>query len=415
MKIRNSLGSFYSTLGGGGLSQSLPSNVGRVFHIISNAKSAGYTDDSDIGKVYILKNDAAKPILNLIDSKVTKDDLESAGLKLVLPLLPNITYIPVLDELILLFELPSYDSGAIANKTQIYYLSPINLYNNYHHNSQGIYNVVDPQNNEIKLGNYIQESSTLQNLLPFEGDFILNSRWGSGIRFSSTFKFDVESPANPWSYGGKVGDPITMLVNGYGSKDKEDISKEDLYLENINNDGSSIYLTSTQTLTNFEPKLTISEMPGSFGKLTAPHVYNKSQIIQSANRIVLNSNKNDIIMYGATNIELGANNTIHLNGQQQIYLNAPKVYLGQIYNQSLDNNLNRNPQPVLLGTDTQLFLSNLLLILNKFTSDLTLLSKRNPKYAATSIATFAASAQQGLIRLRKDLKDILSESTFVSK
>lgn len=411
MKIRNNLGSFYSTLGGNNMNQTLPPNVGRVFHIITNARSAGYTDDSDIGKVYILENNASKPNIDLTNSKITQDDLVKAGLKLVLPLSPNITYVPVLDELLLLFELP----GIEPRKLQTYYLSSINLYNNYHHNSQGIYNIIDNENN-IKLGNYIQELSTLQNLLPFEGDFILNSRWGSGIRFSSTFKFDSESPANPWSFGGKIGDPITMLVNGYSITNKEAIGKEDLYLENINNDASSIYLTSTQTLSNFTPKLIISNKPGDFGTLISPNVYSdKSQLILSSNRITLNSNKDDIIMYGATNIELGAIKTIHLNGQEQVYLNAPKVYLGQIKNQSLNNNIDNNPQPVLLGTNTQLFLSELLVILNKFTSDLTLLSKANPQYAATTIATFATSAQTSLDGLRKKLNDIVSESTFVSK
>lgn len=207
-----------------------------------------------------------------------------------------------------------------------------------------------------------------------------------------------------------------MLVNGYSITNKEAIGKEDLYLENINNDASSIYLTSTQTLSNFTPKLIISNKPGEFGTLISPEVYSdKSQLILSSNRVTLNSNKDDIVMYGATNIELGATKTIHLNGQEQIYLNAPKVYLGQIKNQSLNNNIDNNPQPVLLGTNTQLFLSELLLILNKFTSDLTLLSKANPQYAATAIATFATSAQTSLDGLRKKLNDIVSESTFVSK
>jgi hypothetical protein len=408
MKIRNNNGSFYSTLGGNNISQNLPPNVGRVFHIITDSRSSGYTDDSDIGKVYILKDNSSKPALNLIDSKITKQDLDDSGLKLILPLLPNITYIPVLDELVLLFELPSYDSGAVDGKTQIYYLSSINLYNNYHHNSQGIYNVINDKN-DIKLGNYVEEIPTLTNLVPFEGDFILNSRWGSGIRFSSTFKFDPTKPSDFWSYGGKIGDPITMLVNGYNSKDVS-------HLENINNDASSIYLTSTQTINNFQPKLTISKKPNEFGSLIAPNIYsNKSQLIFSSNRITLNSSKDDIILYGTTNIELGAGKTVHINGQEQIYLNSPKIYLGQIKNQTLLNNINDNPQPVVLGTNAQLFLSKLLTILNKFTSDLSLLSKSKPQYAATAIATFAANAQTSLDDLRGDLNNILSESTFVSK
>ena len=407
MKIRNNLGSFYSTLGSNNSFQNLPSNVGRVFHVVSNSKSAGYTNDSDIGTVYILKNNSAPPTLDLLNSSITSDDLVNNGLKPVKPLFSNISYIPLIDELVLLFELPSYDSGAVSGRFDTYYLTNINLYNNPHHNSQGLYNVKD--NNDIILGNYINELTTIRNLVPFEGDLSLNSRWGAGLHFSSTFKFNSNAPENFWSYSGKIGDPITMLVNGYNFS----TSSLDPYVENINNDASSIYMTSTQTISNFIPKLTISKSPFTF--LLKPEVYNNSQLILSSNRITLSSTKNEVVIYGATNIELGANNTIHLNGKESIYLNSPKVYLGQIKNQSLGTDNTDIPQPVMLGNNTQLFLSKLLNILNKFTSDLTLISKSSPKYSNIAISTFASNTQKSLTLLRDDLNNILSDSTFVSK
>ena len=87
-------------------------------------------------------------------------------------------------QIILLFDLPSSDSSDIQNKKQLYYLSPINLYNNTNHNSQAVYNI--KEDGSANLGKSITESSTVGNLFPFEGDHILYGRWGHGIRFSST-------------------------------------------------------------------------------------------------------------------------------------------------------------------------------------------------------------------------------------
>ena len=407
MKIRNNLGSFYSVLGGNNSSEVLPPNVGRVFHVVMDSKSVGYDNSSDIGTVYVLKNNSPKPNINFLNTKPTKEELTSSGLKPAKPLFPYIGYIPLNEELVLLLDLPSYNSDVINGASQTYYVTSINLYNNPHHNSQAVYNIIDNTKNNIKLGNYIDELPIINPLLPFEGDVILNSRWGAGLRFSSTFKFNEGE--NFWSYTGKTGDPLTLLVNGY----KFPIDNTDPYVENINSDAASLYLTSTQVISNFEPKFILSNNP--FNSVVNPSKYGGySQAVLSSNRIVLSSNKDDINFYASTNIEMGANNTIHLNSKN-IYLNSPKIFLGQIKNQSLGTDNTELPQPIMLGDNTQLFLSKLLNILNKFTSNLTLLKNTKPGQEKLLISTFASSTQKSLELLRKDLNNILSTTTFVSK
>jgi hypothetical protein len=407
MKIRNNLGSFYSVLGGNNSIDNLPPNVGRVFHVIMDPKSAGYNNSSDIGTVYILKNNSPKPNIDFLNTNPTKEELIASGLKSAKPLFPHIGYIPLNEELVLLFDLPSYNSDVISGASQTYYITSINLYNNPHHNSQAVYNIVDSTKNNIKLGNYIDELPVINPLLPFEGDVILNSRWGAGLRFTSTFKFNEGE--NFWSYTGKTGDPLTLLVNGY----KFPTDSTDPYVENINSDAASLYLTSTQVISNFEPKFILSNNP--FNSVVNPSKYGGySQAVLSSNRIVLSSNKDDINFYASTNIEMGANNTIHLNSKN-IYLNSPKIFLGQIKNQSLGTDNTELPQPIMLGDNTQLFLSKLLNILNKFTSNLTLLKSAKSGQEKLLISTFASSTQKSLELLRKDLGNILSTTTFVSK
>ena len=85
---------------------------------------------------------------------------------------------------------------------------------------------------------------------PFEGDYILQGRFGNSIRFGST-PTDASADSGPtWTAKrrGKPGDSIiTIRVNNeIVSKNKV---KTDLYdLEDINEDAASIYLTTTQEI-----------------------------------------------------------------------------------------------------------------------------------------------------------------------
>ena len=111
-------------------------------------------------------------------------------------------------------------------------------------------------NNKTKgpvLGDVFKEQGKIRNLYPQEGDFLLEGKFGNSLRFGSTSRFRGDfssfkvSPQNPWSKNGRVGDPITILRNG---QKKEAIAAEvyDPTFEDINDDDSSIYLTSTQNI-----------------------------------------------------------------------------------------------------------------------------------------------------------------------
>jgi hypothetical protein len=78
---------------------------------------------------------------------------------------------------------------------------------------------------------------------------ILEGRFGNSIRFGSTNNSQEISNPNAWSDSGNTGDPITIIRNGQSSN-----LDEKGWLpttERINEDASSIYLTSNQRLQNF--------------------------------------------------------------------------------------------------------------------------------------------------------------------
>ena len=84
-------------------------------------------------------------------------------------------------------------------------------------------------------------------LLPNEGDFILQGRFGGSIRFTGT-PMDNQIKSQVWAEGkvGRVGDPITILRVSGETADKKKIATDSYEVENINNDPASIYLTTTQ-------------------------------------------------------------------------------------------------------------------------------------------------------------------------
>ncbi len=84
----------------------------------------------------------------------------------------------------------------------------------------------------------------IRNLQPFEGDSIIQSRFGQSIRFGSTVP--VMKKFNTWSTSGETGDPITIITNSQGNR--PGLGKFENIVEDINKDGSAIWMTSTQEI-----------------------------------------------------------------------------------------------------------------------------------------------------------------------
>jgi hypothetical protein len=356
-------------------------SYGRVFHVVKNEKDYGYSDASSIGKIYyVLINNPTPRKEEVNDTLLAAYEDKSAS-----PLTPHLTSLPQQEELVTIYN--------IQNRN--YYSSIINLYNSNHHNSQATNNIED--NGDLILGSYIKEK-TILNPYPFEGDLLINGRWGHGIRFGSTLHYSELN--NTWSTYGEMGDPIIKLVNGYKSTNSDGT----LYIENINKDDSSIYMTSKQSIL-WTPSRFISANPVT--KPVVPAAYVSPQIILSSNRITLNSKKDEIILCANTNIELSSQNNIHLDSDGSIFLNSPKVFLGI--------NENFTPiEPAILGTQTFNILSDLISALNTFSSDLKLY-KTQGEGVTNPIINSSADALRGKLKgIRKRLIKIHSKTVFVA-
>jgi len=309
--------------------------VGRVYGVVTTENTptkkafdsvGGY---SGIGTIFFKYYDQSK------DDIVDIEGIDT--LPKAIPLYPQNQYIPLVNELVYLVDLPSDINQINSNSIQKYYIT-INLWNNPQQNAQ-------PSYDSDFLGTTFLENPGIRPLIPYQGDYIVGGRQGSSLRFSTTTRIN-DLNQNEWSSVGNEDDPITILTNGLKfERDKQ------FYVERINKDNSSIYLTSAQKI----PLQT--DKSGLLNNLTKPQsipdYFNSSQVILNADRVIINSKKDEVMLFAKTNVEINTKNTINLNADTRVHLNTDSIFLGPYDPNAL-------PQPVLLGKETIILFEKIL-------------------------------------------------------
>jgi hypothetical protein len=165
------------------------------------------------------------------------------------PLFTNISQYPLLEEIVIILQAPTIDLNDDPQAQSFYYLTTVGLWNNINHNAFPDINIfntkIQQEDTELKFGNTFKENGNIRGLLPEEGDVLIEGRWGQSIRFSSTTS--PKQPTNSWSSQGELGQPITIIRNRQTSIDIPNEPWVPIY-EDINNDGSSIYMSSGQDI-----------------------------------------------------------------------------------------------------------------------------------------------------------------------
>jgi hypothetical protein len=278
--------------------------------------------------------------------------VDNAGIeRIAKPYLPNIKSYPLINELVYCFYLPTPTLGASSNfKREYYFLTSVNTWSNPHFNALpptinkilketskinsyqqtelGVTQINNPQNPTLNPNNPINpsqdtfvEKSNIHPLMPFAGDILHEGRFGNSLRFGNTSKSKSQY-ANNWSKSGENGDPITILRNGQPSN----TSNEGWIpiTEDVKNDLSSIWLTSTQKIPfslsneNFNSYSTPPITPSSF---TLP------QIILYSDRVTLNAKSDSVLISGQKSVGLSSNGSINVEAKQ-IYFDGNDIRLG---------------------------------------------------------------------------------------
>jgi len=335
--------------------------VGRVTNVVYDDKSLG----------------GWNAIGNIIYDEVTPIRYVSKKGQLAKPLDPSIKRYPLINELVYIINLPNTDLNNNAAAYQQYYVNTIAIWNHPHHNAfpsdpnnlppeqQKDYDTtiagsprrVLDNDTDIFLGNTFEEKLNIHPLKPYEGDVIVEGRWGNSIRLGSTVPYPQPTPGNQFPLGtpGTPGDPITIIRNGQSSQaDNEGWVPID---EDINNDPSSIYLTSTQRI----PLTTGINLQSTYSQssFVSTETFAGPQIMMNSGRILLNANKHEgsILLTGKNTIGLEAQRSINLSAQTDIVLDATqKVRLGGSNAQ----------EPVLKGNETIELLNEVLVNFEQF-------------------------------------------------
>lgn len=228
--------------------------IGRVKSIVmgplktgTNERDLDYTNPSDIGKIRyeLLYSPLATSFSDLVSEPAY-------------PIFSFIKHLPLINEIVFILIGPTEELNDRADRQQQFYFPAFDIWNHVNHGAfpnmdeylQYLNETInipsyggEAVTGSLPLGYTFVEKPSIKNLKPFEGDTILQARFGQSIRFGST---NILTRETTWSDIGNQGDPITIIQNSQGNR----VSKDPFLpiVEDINKDGSAIYMTSTQKI-----------------------------------------------------------------------------------------------------------------------------------------------------------------------
>lgn len=286
-------------------------NQGFNFNVLGNAGSGGsgkqiligrvtkiilgqFTKDGRIDKDFILNGGWGS--IGCIKFNLFQDsnNPEGEGVSNVFakPLFSNFKQYPLVGEIVGIIAGPSPNLNENASAKDYFYLPAYNLWNSQHHNgfpdlrlyekqisgqsvsnpdvSRGAVNSSISQSLTMPLGDYFTERSDINPTIPFEGDVIVEGRFGQSIRLGSTVS--QQSNNNTWSTAGQTGDPITIISNK-----KSAVSESGGWLptvEDINKDGAQLWLSHNQAIS-----LNVANYPLDTFRLGYQATYNPDTVL----------------------------------------------------------------------------------------------------------------------------------------
>lgn len=238
--------------------------------------------------------------------------------------------IPLIGEQVMIFLAPAHDqTDGISKPNNHYYLNPINTTDDLVlHQLPGVW--LREKGTGIGGGglssppkpgdSFPAQPTKVNNIQPFEGDTIIESRLGSSIRLGSSLtNFSPYDESPTWQ--GSNGDPITILrvkkPQGGGGASKYTI-------EDLKNDDSSIYLTTGQKLTNvsvaFSKNLDAQKIP----------TFSGNQVLVDSEQVVLNAREKMLILNAKEKSVLAGKEVVFQSDTHNVNLDDLMTYIKDI-------------------------------------------------------------------------------------
>ena len=190
-------------------------------------------------------------------------------------------------------------------------------------------------NNNNKDDNNYKVKEKIKFLKPKEGDTILSGRVGNTIRLSEFFLSSDDK-----SYPG-------IFIRNKQNPELDSKKIGELIDEDINKDGTSIYIVSGKTKVPF--KETIKQSKTAFAGY--PSDFSGDQLFVNSDRIILSAKANEFIIFGKGNTGIITDGTFSVDAAKPIHL----LSSGNVTIESSDANqifLNSNNGKIYLGKNS---------------------------------------------------------------
>lgn len=261
------------------------------------------------------------------------------------------------------------------------------------------------ENNEYEHKPEFVSNIDMGFIQPYEGDVIYEGRSGNSIRFSSTsINNNLYSiPQNFQKGVSSPGSPITIIRNGVLPKTSTRFN-----VENIDDDISSIWMTSGQSLDFINPTTFLDVQ--SRLETNSYDIENEknsgNQIGLFSDRIFIVSKNKEVNILSKNGVNISTDSSIALESGEFIELQSTRINLG------IDAE-----QPVLMGNDTVDLLSNLISELKSICNNISKLTVGTGTGPSTTPVNTAAFTQNSanLEKINGKLESLKSELVFLNK
>jgi len=265
----------------------------------------------------------------------SQDEEESTGFPFAYCGNVSIIKVPLINELVEIVTDVADSVIETSYKPKAYYTKVLNVWNNAHHNASPDINLSDE---DISLGEDVIEVPSIRSLHPFPGDSIIEGRLGQSIRFSGYFHENSTLTLDDKSNNSK---PFTIIR--VGQNDEDSLNR---YVEDINADASSIYITSDHivplTVVNKKDITYRDNIPIEVDK------YRGRQVVIDSGRLVFHAKDDHLILNSLNSVKL-VGSSVNIDGLEYAALDAKSILLGD-----------KDREPVLKGDTTVKLLEDIL-------------------------------------------------------
>ena len=180
--------------------------------------------------------------------------------------------------------------------------------------------------NQVRtLGDNFLSNFNFRQIIPEEGSVTLNGRFGNSIRLGSNIKNSLQNSPNIKLRAGQLQD-----ATKFGEESLiEDLDSKPISAgveENINSDGSSLWMTTDETVSITPATL---EDTNIYPTEVAPAEFGGKQIILNSGRLIFNSKEDGILGFSNGPVDFSTLNTFGVSAKQGLNLYSPIMNIGR--------------------------------------------------------------------------------------